>query len=112
VTIVPLFIDLNGLPDFHPPLPAFRRIPTPSLVPLRSQFPWPARLHSPLLVFQRCVADLWVFPWSAVGSWSCSLPSPQGRDSELSYHKGFEYCRTGNPTRAAYEMVDMRHFPR
>jgi hypothetical protein len=29
----------------------------------------------------------------------------QGRDSHLSYNKGYEYCRTGNPTRAAYEMV-------
>lgn len=28
---------------------------------------------------------------------------PSGTESHLSYHKGYEYCRTGNPTRAAYE---------
>lgn len=28
---------------------------------------------------------------------------PRGRESELSYGKGFEYSRTGNPTRAAFE---------
>lgn len=33
-------------------------------------------------------------------------PSPglaPGKESDLSYHKGFEYSRTGNPTRAAFE---------
>lgn len=28
---------------------------------------------------------------------------PSGKESELSYHKGFEYSRTNNPTRAAFE---------
>jgi cystathionine gamma-lyase len=30
---------------------------------------------------------------------------PSGRDSGLSYGKGFEYSRTGNPTRAAFEQA-------
>ena len=30
---------------------------------------------------------------------------PRGRDSGLSYGRGFEYSRTGNPTRAAFEQA-------
>ena len=33
----------------------------------------------------------------------------QGQSSHLSYYKGYEYCRTGNPTRAAYEKVWLAH---
>jgi cystathionine gamma-lyase len=43
-------------------------------------------------------------PISLASTFAQSSPGvPAGRDSELSYGKGFEYCRTGNPTRAAYE---------
>lgn len=33
------------------------------------------------------------------------LHAAQGTDSALSYHKGYEYSRTNNPTRAAFEMA-------
>lgn len=34
-------------------------------------------------------------------------PSPrtQGEDDPHSYYIGYEYCRTGNPTRAAFEQA-------
>ena len=30
---------------------------------------------------------------------------PSGSESGLSYYKGYEYSRTGNPTRAAFEQA-------
>lgn len=45
-------------------------------------------------------------PISLATTFAQSSPGvPNGRDSALSYGKGFEYSRTGNPTRAAFEQA-------